>query len=79
MVASAAAPAAAAADANDAEDYEATDPVDILKDLGKDFDEGLHSKKWSERRDALQKLKGLASTIRLAPGDYGDIMRQVCV
>lgn len=46
-----------------------------MSELGKDFWEMLAAKKWSERRDALAKLRTLASAPRLASADYGDINR----
>ena len=57
--------------------YEYAQPVDILPSLNKEFWEGLGAKKWSERRDALQKLKALASQPRLAPGSFGDVLREL--
>lgn len=57
--------------------YEFSEPVDILAALDRAFWEGLAAVKWSERRDALQKVKGLASAPRLAPGDYGDLLREL--
>ena len=57
--------------------YEFAEPADILSSLGKEFWEGLGAKKWTERRDALAKLKGVASQPRLAPGDYGDVLREL--
>ena len=57
--------------------YEFAEPADILSSLGKEFWEGLGAKKWTERRDALAKLKSLASQPRLAPGDYGDVLREL--
>lgn len=55
--------------------YEFAEPVNVLSELGKEFWEGLSAKKWSERRDALAKLRTLASSPKLAPGDYGDVNR----
>lgn len=57
--------------------YDFADPVDVLGRLDKTFWEGLSSPKWSERRDALQNLKQLASSPKLAPGDYADIVREL--
>lgn len=49
--------------------YDFADPKDILKDLKKDFWEGLESKKWSDRKGSLAALKDLATNaIRLASG-----------
>ena len=56
--------------------YEFAEPASVLSELGKDFWEGLAAKKWSERRDALAKLRSLASAPKLASGDYGDVNRQ---
>jgi cytoskeleton-associated protein 5 len=35
------------------------DPVDIMKDLSQTFFEDVQSKKWQERKDALDALLGL--------------------
>lgn len=56
--------------------YEFAEPASVLSELGKDFWEGLAAKKWSDRRDALAKLRSLASAPKLASGDYGDVNRQ---
>ena len=55
--------------------YEYADPTGILSELGKEFWDMLAAKKWSERRDALAKLRTLASAPKLASGDYGDVNR----
>ena len=55
--------------------YEFAEPANILPELGKEFWEMLAAKKWSERRDALAKLRTLASAPKLASGDYGDVNR----
>lgn len=55
--------------------YEFAEPANIVSELGKDFWEMLGAKKWSERRDALAKLRTLASAPRLASADYGDTNR----
>lgn len=57
--------------------YEFAEPANILPDLNKEFWEGLASKKWSERRDSLQRLKALAGQPRLAPGDFGEVLREL--
>jgi cytoskeleton-associated protein 5 len=57
--------------------YDFADPVDILAKLDKSFWEGLAASKWSERRDALQNLKSLSSSPKLAPGDYADVVREL--
>ncbi|CAI7892594.1 unnamed protein product [Closterium sp. NIES-54] len=58
------------------DDYDLADPVDILTPLSKTtFYDGIKATKWSERRDAIAELTKLASTIRIAPGDFLDIQR----
>ena len=51
------------------------DPVDILSKLPKDFYEKLEAKKWQDRKEALEALEVLAQSPKLAPGDYGDIIK----
>ncbi|EPS71179.1 hypothetical protein M569_03579, partial [Genlisea aurea] len=58
------------------DEYELVDPVDILTPLEKTgFWEGVKSSKWSERKEAVSELKKLASTMRIAPGDFSEICR----
>ncbi len=57
--------------------YEIAEPVEVLGRLDKAFWEGLASAKWSERRNALQSLKQLSSSPKLAPGDYADVVREL--
>ena len=45
--------------------YDFSEPVDVLKQLGKEF--------WSG--DALQSLRALAKTPKIAPGDFGEVSR----
>lgn len=58
-------------------------PVDILPKLPKDFYEKLESKKWQERKEALDCLEQLLSnTPKLESAEYGDLIRaikKVCV
>lgn len=54
------------------------DPKKVLPELKPDnFWAKLEEKKWTERRDALLLLKGLADTPRIASGDFGDVMRDL--
>ncbi|TXG48248.1 hypothetical protein EZV62_027542 [Acer yangbiense] len=68
--------------------YELVDPVDILTPLEKSgFWEGvvsalfwslmlyLKATKWSERKEAVAELTKLASTKRIAPGDFTEVSR----
>jgi hypothetical protein len=48
--------------------YDVAEPRDILAQLKKDFWEGLESKKWNDRKQALTQLKDLAAYPRLASG-----------
>lgn len=58
------------------DEYELVDPVDILTPLEKSgFWNGVKATKWSERKDAVAELTKLASTRRIAPGDFSEICR----
>ncbi|KAF8413913.1 hypothetical protein HHK36_001909 [Tetracentron sinense] len=58
------------------DEYELVDPVDILTPLEKSgFWDGVKAAKWSERKDAVAELTKLASTKRIAPGDFTEICR----
>ncbi|KAH9747550.1 protein MOR1 [Citrus sinensis] len=73
------------------DEYELVDPVDILTPLEKSgFWEGvvstlslsfnccsLKATKWSERKDAVAELTKLASTKRIAPGDFTELITDV--
>ncbi|CAN4084015.1 unnamed protein product [Withania somnifera] len=56
--------------------YDLVDPVDILTPLDKTgFWEGVKAAKWSERKEAVAELTKLASTKKIAPGDFSEICR----
>ncbi|CAN1166552.1 Protein MOR1 [Linum perenne] len=56
--------------------YEFVDPVDILTPLEKSgFWDGVKATKWSERKEAVAELTKLASTTRIAPGDFSEVCR----
>ncbi|KAL3627734.1 Protein MICROTUBULE ORGANIZATION 1 [Castilleja foliolosa] len=58
------------------DEYELVDPVDILTPLEKSgFWEGVKATKWSERKEAVAELTKLASTKRIAPGDFSEVCR----
>ncbi|PWA88987.1 protein MOR1 [Artemisia annua] len=60
----------------DIDEYELVDPIDILTLLEKSgFWKGVKATKWSERKDAVAELTKLASTKRIAPGDFTEICR----
>ncbi|GLC42611.1 hypothetical protein PLESTB_001118900 [Pleodorina starrii] len=62
----------------EADPYDFVEPKKILQELKSDnFWDKLEEKKWTERRDAVLLLKGLADTPRIASGDYGDLMREL--
>ncbi|XP_062207239.1 protein MOR1 [Phragmites australis] len=67
----------AAADAPmEIDEYDLVDPVDILTPLEKSgFWDGVKASKWSERRDAVAELTKLASTKKIAPGDFHEVSR----
>lgn len=55
--------------------YELAVPVDILSKLPKNFYEDIESKKWQERKEALESLEVLLKAPKLENGDYGDLVR----
>lgn len=58
------------------DEYDLVDPVDILTPLEKTgFWEGVKAAKWSERKEAVAELTKLASTKKIAPGDFSEICR----
>ncbi|XP_031503341.1 protein MOR1 isoform X2 [Nymphaea colorata] len=58
------------------DEYDLVDPVDILAPLEKSgFWEGVKAAKWSERRDAVAELTKLASSKKIAPGDFAEVSR----
>ncbi|KAK9152687.1 hypothetical protein Sjap_000167 [Stephania japonica] len=58
------------------DEYELVDPVDILTPLEKSgFWGGVKATKWSERKEAVAELTKLASTKRIAPGDFSEVCR----
>lgn len=61
--------------ASEVDPYELLDPVDILSKLPKDFFDKVESKKWQERKEALDSLQNLLVNPKLESGDYGDVVR----
>lgn len=59
----------------DVDPYELLDPVDILSKLPKDFYDKIESKKWQERKEALEALEILLKNPKLENGDYGEVVR----
>ncbi|KAK9267215.1 hypothetical protein L1049_009635 [Liquidambar formosana] len=58
------------------DEYDLIDPVDILTPLEKSgFWDGVKATKWSERKEAVAELTKLASTKRIAPGDFTEVCR----
>ena len=59
--------------------YDLLDPIDIMPKLPKDLDEQLNSKKWQERKAALDVLHGvLMENPRLADSpDYRQLIEQL--
>ncbi|XVF23003.1 hypothetical protein REPUB_Repub13aG0000300 [Reevesia pubescens] len=58
------------------DEYELIDPVDILTPLEKSgFWDGVKATKWSERKEAVAELTKLASTTKIAPGDFMEVCR----
>lgn len=61
-------------DAEPIDPYDLADPVDITAKLPGNFFELLASKKWQERREALDALVEAAKTPRIADKDYSELM-----
>lgn len=60
----------------DIDPFELLDPVDILSKLPNDFYTNCESKKWQERKQALESLQDiLTPNPKLASGDYGDLVK----
>ncbi len=59
----------------DIDPYELLEPVDILSQLPKDFYEKCEAKKWQERKEAMEAIEQLVANPKLAPGEYGDLVR----
>ncbi|KAK9681891.1 hypothetical protein RND81_10G035200 [Saponaria officinalis] len=58
------------------DEYELVDPVDILTPLEKSgFWDGVKATKWSERKEGVAELTKLASTKKIAPGDFTEVCR----
>ncbi|KAL9274360.1 MOR1-like protein, partial [Drosera capensis] len=58
------------------DEYELVDPVDILIPLEKSgFWDGVKAAKWLERKEAVAELTKLASTKKIAPGDFTEVCR----
>ncbi|XP_055712026.1 protein mini spindles isoform X3 [Phlebotomus papatasi] len=51
------------------------DPVDILSKIPKDFYDKLESKKWQERKEALEAIEPLVQNPKLESGDYGELIK----
>ncbi|VDK46823.1 unnamed protein product, partial [Cylicostephanus goldi] len=66
--------APSAAPAKEADPWDLLDPVDVIAKLPADFSTNIESKKWTERRDALQAfLDLLTANPRLDPkASYGE-------
>ncbi len=63
--------------AQEVDAYDMSDPVDILPELRGWDEEVAATVKWALRRDLLTKLRMLAGAPRLAPGDFGDVLRRL--
>jgi cytoskeleton-associated protein 5 len=58
--------------------YDLLDPVDILLRLPKDFHEKLESKKWQDRKEALEALQGLlTANPKLVASDYHEVLNEL--
>ncbi|EGD82847.1 hypothetical protein PTSG_03479 [Salpingoeca rosetta] len=62
-------------DEEEVDAYELADAVNALSKIPKSFESDLKESKWSIRRDALQSALTALSAVKLADGDYGDLVR----
>ncbi|SLM39275.1 Armadillo-type fold [Lasallia pustulata] len=56
------------------EEIDLTEPVDIFSKVPKDLHENLASKKWSDRKEALDALFAVANVPRIKEGPYDEII-----
>lgn len=61
-------------DVEDVDAFDFADPVDITAKLSSNFYELLASKKWQERREALDALLAQAKTPKIMDKDYSELM-----
>ena len=50
------------------------EPVEVLKTLPEDFNEKLQSKKWQDRKEALDALDKASDHPKLMDGDYNEVV-----
>lgn len=61
-------------DVEEADSFDFADPVDITAKLPSNFYELLTSKKWQERREALDALLEKAKTPKIMDKDYTELI-----
>ncbi|KAJ1918536.1 hypothetical protein H4219_002550 [Mycoemilia scoparia] len=61
-------------DAAGMDPWDLADPVDVLAKLPPNFDTNLASKKWKERKEAVEGLQGVLNTTRIKEQSYGDLV-----
>jgi len=54
--------------------YDLADPVDILPKLDAEWWTNSAEKKWQLRKEAMEKLVGISSTIKIQPGDFANLI-----
>ncbi|KAI9257597.1 armadillo-type protein [Sporodiniella umbellata] len=59
--------------------YDLADPVDISENLPKGFFTMIASKKWQERRDALEALLKQAKTPKIKDNDYHELIQALAL
>lgn len=61
------------------DEWEFAEPVDVLSKIPENFRENLESKKWQERKEALDAfLDVLNKSIKLDPkGNYNEVIGQL--
>jgi len=67
----------ASAGVADLDPFSSQDPVEVLSKVPGNLEEQLDSKKWSDRKEALEALHAVIGKPRLLPGDYGNVLRML--
>ncbi|XP_071956177.1 cytoskeleton-associated protein 5-A-like isoform X2 [Antedon mediterranea] len=55
--------------------FELLPAVDVLSKLPKDFFESIEAKKWQTRKEVLDNLLPLATSPKIEPGDFAELVR----
>lgn len=68
---------ASAAAAEEIDPYTMVEAVNVVGKITPDMYEALQSKKWKDKKEALEAINKLADNPRLASGDYGELTKNL--